>query len=1030
MDDPQHQTETYTRERTVSVLGFIVALTGVLVLLGWFFDIRMLKSVLPGFVAMKANTAICFVLAGSALALHAQGKYSEWKRIVFYLAVAIIGFVGITTLCEYAFDWNAGIDELVFQDDPGARNILGRMSPITAMNFILTGFALVFSSMKGERSVYAKEFVIILILLLSIVSVIEYVYEIQLLFNFHYFTRPALHTLVVFVLLAYALVRVRASQGLIGTLQLGMTGKLERSVYRTFILSFIIVLVGFISLITTNESITRSNRVDHTNQVRRELTKLLSLLQDMETGSRGYTITGSDEYLEPFREATKVLEAQRNILRSLIAEHPSQAYLMDELSRYIDAKVLNATSIVDLQMRGNRQAAIELVQSGVGKHLMDSVRVFVERMDTVENTLLFSRRQEEARSVTRLKITIVAGFLLSISIISFSIVVVHRDFKKRKQAEDALYILNAELDDRVRERTKALEASEHSLRVAEKKYRTLFEKMQEGFALHEVLCDKNGNPIDYRFIEINDAFQTMTGLRREDIIGKTIREVIPQIETEWIVKYGDVALTGRPISFENYSAPLQKHYSVTAFSPEQYFFATVFTDITERKRSELEVRMANERLQILSEVSQTFTEKLLEYEISLNNMAKKVSESLDAGCTIRLLTNDRKFIKTVAVYNKNPEALASMLETLRHPQDIEEPSSTRRIIQTGESLFLPTVGEMDIPAPANPAYVKLLDRFPPTSVIGVPMRVHGAIIGALFLTRYENDAPPFDEQDLKLAQELADRSASAIRNAQLYQDLQRELAARRIAEDEVRTLNKELEQRVKERTAQLEMTNHELESFSYSVSHDLRAPLRSIDGFSQLLLKSHGATLDHQGTMYLDRVISTCKRMGELIDALLNLSRLSRTTMEYQRVHLSKLVRDISDELRAAQPERIVAFTIADGIEVIGDPRLLRVTIDNLVRNAWKYSRTRVDARIEFGCMEINEERAYFIRDNGVGFDMAYVDKLFGAFQRLHTEEEFEGTGIGLATVARIIHRHGGRIWAEGKVDDGATFYFTIAEKG
>src|SRR5216110_3243765 len=262
-------------------------------------------------------------------------------------------------------------------------------------------------------------------------------------------------------------------------------------------------------------------------------------------------------------------------------------------------------------------------------------------------------------------------------------------------------------------------------------------------------------------------------------------------------------------------------------------------------------------------------------------------------------------------------------------------------------------------------------------------------------------------------------------------------------EDQNRALRESkegLEQRVAERTheleernealrhnsAQLLAANTELDAFAYSVSHDLRAPLRSIDGFSQVLLEDYAAQLDEAGRESLHRVRAASQRMGTLIDDLLKLARVTRAEMRTEDVDLSGMARDIASELQRAAPERQVEFAIAAGLKARGDARLLRVALDNLLRNSWKYTAKRPGARVEFASVDANGGKAFAIRDNGAGFDMKYADKLFGVFQRLHSAAEFEGTGVGLATVRRIINRHGGRIWAEGAVDQGATFYFTL----
>ncbi len=285
------------------------------------------------------------------------------------------------------------------------------------------------------------------------------------------------------------------------------------------------------------------------------------------------------------------------------------------------------------------------------------------------------------------------------------------------------------------------------------------------------------------------------------------------------------------------------------------------------------------------------------------------------------------------------------------------------------------------------------------------------------------------EQD-KLTEELRTRAekmeSEIYLRAQELQEANRQLRAaneeQRRAEEDVRRLSRDLEKRA----AQVEAANKELETFSYSVSHDLRAPLRSIDGFSQALLEDCGDRLDDRGKEHLRRVRAASKRMGDLIDDLLNLSRLTRAEMRHEKVNLSDLGRRVTEELRRSQPERQVEVSISEGLEAEGDGRLLQVVLENLLRNAWKFTQKRPLAHIELGAMRQNGQSAFFVRDDGAGFAMEYVDKLFGAFQRLHSPTEFEGTGIGLATVARIVHRHGGRIWAEGAVEKGATFYFTL----
>jgi PAS domain S-box-containing protein len=260
----------------------------------------------------------------------------------------------------------------------------------------------------------------------------------------------------------------------------------------------------------------------------------------------------------------------------------------------------------------------------------------------------------------------------------------------------------------------------------------------------------------------------------------------------------------------------------------------------------------------------------------------------------------------------------------------------------------------------------------------------------------------------------------------LYIGFIRDISDRKRAEEDLHRLNAELEERVRLRTAQLQAAVHELEAFSYSVSHDLRAPLRSIDGFSQALVDDAGPSLPGEAKGHLDRIRAATQRMAHLIDDLLALSKVARSEMTREPVDVTDLAGRILADLGRQSPARSVRLSIAPAMTASGDPRLLRVALENLLANAWKFTTGREDAHIEVGRTEDGSADAFFVRDNGAGFDPTYADKLFAPFQRLHASSEFPGTGIGLATVQRIVSRHGGRVWAEGQPGRGACFYFTL----
>ena len=313
-----------------------------------------------------------------------------------------------------------------------------------------------------------------------------------------------------------------------------------------------------------------------------------------------------------------------------------------------------------------------------------------------------------------------------------------------------------------------------------------------------------------------------------------------------------------------------------------------------------------------------------------------------------------------------------------------------------------------------------------------PLLSAGEVVGTLSLaTRRVRAFPP---EELGLLSAVGQQLGSAVRNAQLYEAVQQELAERQRAEEAIKQLNQDLERRA----AELEAANKELEAFSYTVSHDLRAPLRAIDGFSRILLEKYGTQLPADAQRYQRLVRDNAQQMGRLIDDLLTFSRLSRQPLRKQQVAPADLVQKVLADLRGEQGGRRIEINIRELPACEADPALLTQVFVNLLSNALKFTRRREVARIEVGYFSHlslpfaaggrrgASEDAYYVRDNGVGFDMQYVDKLFGVFQRLHRAEEYEGTGVGLAIVQRIIHRHGGRVWAESEPDNGATFYFTI----
>jgi len=505
----------------------------------------------------------------------------------------------------------------------------------------------------------------------------------------------------------------------------------------------------------------------------------------------------------------------------------------------------------------------------------------------------------------------------------------------------------------ITERKKAGE----ELRASEARYRTLFNTMIEGFCTIEMIFDGNGKPVDYRFLEVNPAFEKQTGLQNAQ--GKRMRDLAPQHEAHWFEIYGKVALTGEPVHFENEAQALGRHYDVCAFrvgGPESRKVAILFSDITGRRRMELALRESEERFRTMA------------------NSISQLAWIARADGSIHWY-NERWYAYT----GTTPEEMEGW-----GWQSVHDPER------------LPAV----------------LAQWQEAVVRGEPFEMEFPLRGAdgryrRFLTR----ALPFKNADGKVEQWFGTNTD--------VDELKR-------AEEEIKALNAELEQRVAKRTAELEAANDELEAFSYSVSHDLRAPLRAINGFAGIVLEEYGPQLPQEGRHYLERVCQGGQRMGELIDDLLAFSRLGRQPLVRRRVDTRRLVEEALGELKPSISDRRIETRVNELPPSQGDQALLKQVWINLLSNALKYSRGRTPAIVEIGWEQQDGECVFFVRDNGVGFNMEYAGKLFGVFQRLHRADEFEGTGVGLAIVQRIIHRHGGRVWADAEPDRGAIFYFTL----
>jgi signal transduction histidine kinase len=559
---------------------------------------------------------------------------------------------------------------------------------------------------------------------------------------------------------------------------------------------------------------------------------------------------------------------------------------------------------------------------------------------------------------------------------------------------------------------------EQAIRESEQRLRAAVDSQLDAFAIYSAVRDSAGRVVDVRTEFINRAACEFSQITAEDQLGRGLLELFPEMASNRIFElYRDVIETGE--SFAEDGLELDALFGGVA-GPCHYDVRIV------RHGDGLVVSCRDVRSRVLAERrAERFTRiyatlsKADEAIVRLRQrlpLFEQVCRVLVEHGRLRMAwvgeIDDDGWIVPVA----HAGAAQGYVDSIRiSALDVPEGRGpTGTAARERHHVFTTDIANDERMAPWRDAALAREYR----SSAGFPLIVEDRCVAVL--SAYASEPGFFDDEEVKLFDGLAADLSFAL------EAMQRD-ERRRAAEDKLRRLSEELEQRVQERTQELRAANAELEAFSYSVSHDLRAPLRAIDGYSKMVLGRYADKLDADGRHALERVRAGSERMGVLIDDLLGLSRLSRRPMTFRDVELSALAAEIVEELRAAEPERELEVLIEPNVSAVGDKELLRVALQNLLGNAFKFTSQEPHPRVQFGRTEHASHAAIFVRDNGVGFDMNDADKLFRPFERLHSESEFSGNGIGLATVQRVIGRQGGRVWAEGAIGAGATFYFTLA---
>jgi PAS domain S-box-containing protein len=721
--------------------------------------------------------------------------------------------------------------------------------------------------------------------------------------------------------------------------------------------------------------------VTHTHQASAALQLTLRHLVDTETGARGFFLTGQANFLEPYETGRRAVLVDMPALRKLIVD-PDQQRRLDLLDQRVALKLALMFSLVGVkQQSGVNPSLTQLVQS---KQLMDQVRATVDEIETAESRLL-TQRTQRARATRNLTTTAVGlGSVFGVIFLSIAGITVHRELGVSARARASVKTLNAELEQRVELRTAELQSrtaelqSEISARITNEK------KLKNQAALLELADDAIlVRDLENRVVFFNKAAQDMYGLSREEASGRVSHELLQtkfplpladvekaladtgswQGELRHSTRHGDeVVVASRwTLQRDNQGAPMA--------------ILEINRDITERKQHEEQLAAQAEELRVSR---QALEEKTFILQSVLDSMIEGLVAADQHG----------NFI----LWNEAAEKIVGRGATKLPPREW----SAHYQVYTA-----------DMVTPIGPGEGPL----------------ERALRGETSSTEIILHNPELDRQVwLEINSSPLRSKDGALRGGV---SAFRDITQRKTDEIEIRKLNEELEIRIARRTAQLEAANQELEAFSYSVSHDLRSPLRHIAGFSRILVNEFGARMDSEARAHLQSIESAVDRMGQLIDGLLKMATLGRHALRPRHTELNPIVDEIVSQLQPECAGREVEWRITPLPTLECDPVLMRQVLQNLLHNALKYTRGRSRAIIEVNSIQQDgQPPVIFVRDNGAGFDLKYAEKLFGVFQRFHSKNEFEGTGVGLATVYRILQKHGGTIWAEAEVNQGATFYF------
>lgn len=832
-----------------------------------------------------------------------------------------------------------------------------------------------------------------------------------------------------------------------------MKWSVERKIAVAFGLTLaILVVLGWGQRRTMRNLIETNRKVAHTVEVIAQLEATLAAVLQADSANRDYIITGQEADLELYTAAISHTHDRLQQLRKVTADNPRQQRRLDILELLIATHFGTLQRAIDLLKQNGISTTSQSIQGDEGKKRMSEIRALISQMVNEEEGLLKQRNEAAAASVRRTIFTTTLGSLLGLGLLVLASLIIHRDITERKR-----------------------EASREQLA-------SIVDYSDDAIIAKD---------LDGIILSWNKGATRIYGYSSEDVKGKSISILIPPERPDELTSIMESLRQGETIDHfetERVRKDGKRIYVALTISPIRdaegrlTFASTIARDISESKRTEQALRKSEQRYRLLFErnLAGVFRSTLDGRIVNCNEACARIfgyasaEEMIAPGAgELYFSAADREalvarlrekhtlnnFETCIRRKDGSPVWILENVSLVADEEgpvieatfsDITERKLAEEALRDNEKRFraliensadgIALVGPEGTFLYSSPTTERILgysvEEFSGRNVFELIHPEDLESIGHQFQQLIRGPGTTWMGQFRYRHKDGSWRWIEGVGNNLLAESSvqaivvnYRDITERKRAEEEVRRLNEELERRVRERTAELEAINKELEAFTYSVSHDLRSPLRHIDGFSRILVEELGPRLDPGAQHYLERIQEGAQRMGCLVDDLLNLTRVGRRELSRQVTGLNSLVEEVVEDLKRETNGRKVEWQISRLPFVECDPALMRQVFTNLLSNAVKYTRPREQAVIEVGQMMVNGQPVVFVRDNGVGFSMKYADKLFGVFQRLHRAEDFEGTGVGLATVQRIIHKHGGRIWAEAELEKGATFFFTVGGK-